>query len=239
MRRLSFTDADLKVAAQEAWEVMAVSLSDINHDELEITAGFKDRIMQMAKKYWENETIGKRQKRRRALLRVAAIFIAILVGVSAFFALNTEARAVVQEWFREVYERLAIYRFYGAPMEDTRLPDYEPQWLPEGYKEVDRINDEEQGRFLVYRDPLSDDTLVLHYYYYEKDPMIVAPQSAEGLIYEKGEVNGKEADLYYESDPTVAKLLIWIDEEQQLVFSISSILEKDDIYRIAENIYRQ
>lgn len=53
MRKLSFTDADLKVAAQEAWEAMAESFSDINHDELNVPAGYKERIMRVAKQYWK------------------------------------------------------------------------------------------------------------------------------------------------------------------------------------------
>ena len=239
MRKLSFTDAELKVAAQEAWEAMAVSLSDINHNELEIPSGFRDRIMQMAKQYWEKEESEKRQRRKRALLRAAAIFIAILLGASAFFAVNTEARAVVQDWFREVYERLVVYRFGGEPKDET-LPVYEPTWLPNGYQETKKIiDDENKVALIVYRKEGVDAGIVFEYSYYEDSPMGVEPQTAEELIYEKGTVNGRPADCYYESDPTAAKLLIWIDEEQQLIFSISSVLEKNDIYRIAESIYRR
>ena len=137
MRKLSFTDADLKVAAQEAWEAMAVSFSDVNHNELEIPSGFRDRILQMAKQYWEKEESEKRQRRKRTLLRAAAIFIAILLGASAFFAVNTEARAAVQEWFREAYERLVVYRFNGEPKDET-LPVYEPTGCRTGIRKQKR-----------------------------------------------------------------------------------------------------
>lgn len=234
MRKLSFTDADLKVAAQEAWEAMAESFSDINHDELNVPAGYKERIMRVAKQYWENEKTGKKQRRRRALLRVAVIFIAILIGASAFFAVNTEARAVVQEWFRAVYERLVVYSFNGAHLEKT-LPDYEPQWLPDGYKEVDRSDDNDQGRLIIYENE-SGATILFDYLYYEDDPITIEPDLTDELIIETTSVNGFMADLYYETNPDSPKTLIWVNEKDHIVFMINCVLEKEDIISIANSI---
>ena len=235
MRRYTFSEAELEQAAREVYEAMAGSLSDIGHDTLGVPEGFKERILQLAARHSEERAQEKRQRRKRAFLRAAAVFIAFLAGISAFFAVNTEARAAVREWVREIYESHIVYRFHGAPVGDT-LPDYEPKWLPEGYSEIDRMP-EAQGRAILYANDNTGEVIVFRYNYYEDDLMTVAPDGAGEYVCEKVPVNNFSADFYYESNPTSFKMLIWIDDKQQLVFQISCLLMKEDFLNMAESIY--
>lgn len=54
--------------------------------------------------------------------KVAVIILAVLIGGSAWLAVDTEARASFFGWVKEVYEELFIYHFEdGAPATKKRI----------------------------------------------------------------------------------------------------------------------
>ena len=73
---------------------------------------------------------------KKALRRVAAFFLTALVGVSAWLAIDTQAREAFFGWIKEVYEDSVIYRTIPSPAAKA-LPQYELAWLPDGFGEPD------------------------------------------------------------------------------------------------------
>lgn len=236
MKTLSFTEAELKQAVCGYCEARGEVLAKVDFDAVEVPEGFRDRIMKLAGEYFDKKECEKKQRRRQNLLRAASIFLAILVGVSLFFALNTEARAAVRNWVRKEYDKFVVYQFYGEPQEGV-LPDYEPTWIPEGYVEIDKmVIGQNQGKSILYQNKDTDDMFIFDYMYYVDSPTTISASTEEGLFYEKSSIHGLPADFYYETDPTVFDMLYWIDDSTQLEFCVSSTLRKEDIFHIANSV---
>ena len=76
-----------------------------------------------------------RQKRQKKFLQYAAAwFLAILVGLSGWLALDTNARASVSKWIREFSENKVYYRYFDTGDTSKISIDYAPQWFPDGYQ---------------------------------------------------------------------------------------------------------
>ena len=53
---------------------------------------------------------------------------------------------------------------------------------------------------------------------------------------EECEINGLKGQYYPSGEDSRTNVLIWMDEERGIVFSISSTLDKDTMLRIAEGV---
>lgn len=178
----------------------------------------------------------RRAEKRRAFFRqVAAVFLAAVVGVSTWLAVDTEARAAVIRWVREVYEDYVEYRFFRSDddtSDEVDLSAYAPTWLPDGYREVDRFVNQDQ-MFIHYEDAAGD-----AFYFSAMRTDI----GAVDQIYDVDEgaevtVAGNYGMFYRANKEDDTDELIWVDEEERIVFGVSSYLPQDVILHIAESIY--
>ena len=68
--------------------------------------------------------------------KVAVIILAVLIGGSAWLAVDTEARASFFGWVKEVYEELFIYHFEDGRTSNEGKNNYYLTWIPEGYTQI-------------------------------------------------------------------------------------------------------
>lgn len=225
MSKIIITDDALRLAAASVREAMLSTIPAPEECRHTFSLEFEAKMEQLMK------TEQRRSHRRSIARRVAAVFLAALIGVSAWLAIDTQARASFFNWVREVYETHIVYRFTGEVPTET-LPEYRLGWLPEGYVQVSSSGTEEMWAALYQS---GEDALTFVYYR-------MAPGEV-GSIYDTGSdgepltVNGNSGHFYPGADEASSNGLAWIDEKQSIFFMLSGFLSSDDMLHIAETLY--
>lgn len=169
------------------------------------------------------------------IARTAAVILLVLsLSLGALMAVSPTVRAAVKNWIIETYEHSVVYRFYDKSGE--HLPNYTPTWLPEGFVLDERLKLDDWV-LCTYHNATEDKWLSFDYCYVNSDMQLqIGGYDDEAApAPEKCFVNGIAAD-YYPAGNSETNDLIWIDEEQGIVFAINSTLEKEVILHIAESI---
>lgn len=93
--------------------------------------------------------------------KVAVIILAVLIGGSAWLAVDTEARASFFGWVKEVYEELFIYHFEDGRTSNEGKNNYYLTWIPEGYTQIleDSVGNTSS---VIY---MNDEGEILKFYY--------------------------------------------------------------------------
>ena len=175
----------------------------------------------------------QRQERRHAQLRrltrwAVAALLAVAMGLGLFLSVSTEARADALTWLRREYSRYTSYLFKG---DQDQIPRYVLTWMPEGcelYKEENTVDqtyvyydpgDSARG-FTVAVMPLSDD----------RGMVLDGTEDAEITMLQ---IRDCSAQLYTFPDHYI---LICIDENAGVVFSVTGTLSIEDLLKIAEGL---
>lgn len=226
MSNIVFTDDFLRSAAAEVREVMLRTLPAPSECSHEFSGGFKAKM----------ETLIRRMELRDSLRRLgrsaAAVFLALIVSLSGWLAVDADARADFMSWAREVYESSIIYRYFGGEKALTELPDVELGWLPEGYVEVVRDADEESC-VIVYES--ENDTIVLTVFLTQDGLHSEYLFGNIEYVYRSLEINGMDAELYLIQDGSSSNELTWFDAKNGVAFQLSTYLSETDMLHIAES----
>lgn len=229
MGETRLTNAALRRATMQVREAMLSSLKLENVAEHDFTEGFLAEL-RVERDCMERANSLRRQRFHRC---VAAVLSAI-VGLTLFFAINTEARATVLAWLRRTFEDRTDFSFFQDEKKDT--VDYQLTWLPESVKFIaeertsvvcmrlyQNVNNPEKGFVIQCRKMDHRGNLTMNH---------------NGANYEirPVEVNGMWGELYISDDPDVTSGIVWIDEGNQVVFTIDGSLSTDVILHIAENV---
>ncbi|MBR5536584.1 MAG: DUF4367 domain-containing protein [Clostridia bacterium] len=231
---MKFDDKQLAQAAKELSHAMGTSLS--KPEEQVFSPAFEEKMEQLLKKQ-------RRQKYLKRIACSAASILALLITVGCLFlALNTEARAYLQTWYRSVSIGRYTYRFN----EDRRgqpLPDYEVTWLPEGYR-YNRTRRFENTTLVSYRKESPTERYItplgLEYFWIsDQMALTVGAYGNHTVTQQQVTVNGKPAHLYENINSSNGQrdyILVWIDQEAGLVFRLGTSLSIEETIAVAENI---
>lgn len=223
---IEITDEMLQNAARKTRQAMLDSLPADEDCICEFSPAFEARMNKLLVKARRQHYIGKYAQ------RVAAVMLAALVGLSAWLAVDPEARAVTLQWLREIYENSIIYHFFGElSTEFTAM--YEPYWLPDGYIKTSE-NQEGNIHFIDYGS--EDGDVILFTYYPMSDGTQHQLISAGEITGEPVIVKGCSGNFYTSSDQTETNDLVWLDDDIGIIFVISSTLDKEVILEISESV---
>lgn len=219
-----FTDEELSRAAKKVRESMLSSLPDPSSCDHEFPSDFLRHM---------NRILDKSRFRKKLFQyaqRAVAVFVAAVISVSVWLAIDVSARAAFFKWVRETYEQSFVYKFFGTEPRES-LPFFSPTWLPGGYIQS-RTMDGFSMRNVVFTN--EKDFIYLRYCYkFEgaQDEILTSTVLPVPVV-----VNGHNGD-YYEADTDgEANELIWVDEEQNIVFGISGQFDKDILLKIAQSV---
>lgn len=231
MKQYSFTDEDLRLAAASVCASMLDAVESIPSGEHEFSERFLDKMSALL------DLDRLRRKRRRIRHRVASVFLAFLLGASIFLAVNPEARAAFLAWVREVYENSVVYRFFGRPKD--AFPQYELNWIPQGFVMESEINDEYNGnmqRILTYENPETGESFSFCYQSISEDiSKVVGGYDEDAPSPEYCTINGLDGE-YYPPGVSGTSSLVWMDEQNGVVLYIDSSLEKSVVLHIANSV---
>ena len=166
----------------------------------------------------------------RTLQRVAAVFLALLLTGIGWLTIDAEARAATIAWFRSISQDSIVYRFLN-PMPQQTLPDYTPTWLPEGFEEQEHHKDDLRSSWYYVS---GSDFIVIEVDAYHSGTVLSLIGDHSG--YEEVHVNQFTALFVPTDGNSGISNLVWIDEQNWLMFSVGSTLEKSVMLHIAESI---
>lgn len=176
----------------------------------------------------EKRRIEKQQCFRKRFATAVAAFI---IAMTVLFSLNTEVRATVATWFKEVYETFTTYWF--APEIRNNLPTFELSETPEDFI---CIHDEtlSNSRSLVYQNETDPSLLFsIRYALLQPDAPLTASYPSSDFDCVETAVNGCSADLYISNNQDESHALVWIDESNGVVFTITAFGDPNDMLHIA------
>lgn len=206
--------------------------SKIGHEqEFHASKQYKKEIQKMLR---DPLSWAKRRSRpvwKRIVQRVAAIFLAVFIGLGGAMVVNPTVRAAVISWITEWYETHIVYRYSGEDIHGE-MPQYGITALPDGYQETSR--DVGPTSVSVVYENEDHDLICLDYTFMEEGAanLIVT----DGFQTEDVLVNGHEGTLFMPDDPQNMSTLTWIDPEENIQFTLNGSLSKNDILHIAESV---
>ena len=230
MTEFSFSDKDLQHAAFKVRTALLESLpapSDCTHEFSDCFLDKMEVVVQQNRRH---------QTRKTFLLRIAAVFLALLIGAGALFAFSPEVRAAVTQWVREVYENSIVYRFFENDISTSEcVPLYSPDWLPDGYFIADDYLDENM-RSIMYQNDSGTIIVVFEYYIANENTLVELLTNKDTQEKQTLRIQGWTADLYFAAEQSDTTNLIWVDDSKNLVFGVHGNAAPDVLIQIAESI---
>ena len=221
----TLTDEGLRRAASKLREARLAVQPSLEEYEHEFSPRFEQAM---------DELMGKGPRKavwRKAVSAAASLLLVLLIGAGAVLTFNQEARASFVTWLREQYEDIIVYRFWNNG-NDSALPTYRIGWMPEGFV-LQQEFDDELGYNATYQ-YLDDERHAIVFTYGEERNALTIWGDLENS--ERLTIQGFPGE-YVPSDYKEGGDLVWIDENSQIVFTLSATLEKDIIIKMANSVY--
>lgn len=219
------TDAALQAAAKEASFALAEALVQGSNQQPPYipSKSFTRKMSSLCRR--ERHPVF-----RRTMQRAAAVFLALLLTGIGWLTVDAEARAAAVTWFRSISQDSIVYRFLN-PTPQTTLPDYTPTWLPDGFQKREHYKDDQRSSSYFVS---GSDFIVIEIDIHHNGTLLSLIGDHSG--YEEVSVNQFTALFVPANGDSGISNLVWIDEQNGLVFSVDSTLEKSVMLHIAESI---
>ncbi len=229
MVKTELTDEALGNAARLVRESMLSSLREEEMPTHEFSEDFRESLLEEVRR---NEQ--ERVRTQLVLRRCIAALLSVVVGLSLFFGLNTEARAAALQWAKKTTWGRTVFSFFGDA--EKTLPEFEVTWLPEGVELV-RVENTSDTCSRLYNNP--NDTS----YGFVMQCGIMRTESDLFIFHNAAEyeitsvtVNGKSGVFYISPNTQARHGRVWFDEKAGVYFTIISYLDPTVILHIAESI---
>jgi hypothetical protein len=217
----SFDDDKLKEAVKKVDEYYINSLPRNDDIEYQFSKRFQRRMKKLVK-----QSIKKENPVRTTFInkRIAVIFISIFILLASSMNVSAVRRAVF-EFISYVYEKYTEIIFDNSrPITKGEFTPFTPSYIPEGF--TISLEDLDGSVYLEY---IKNDNYIIYDQKNKED--VTSHINTEGIEVEDTEINGKPA-IYYSNYGV--QNLIWYDE--LYMYSISSTLNKEEVFRIAMSI---
>ena len=220
------SELEIQKAAKLVRESMLTSLP--NEAEGDFSPEFEQKIVQLKR-------FQKKQERQHQICKLfLSAAAALFLAVTMLFTFSTEARAAVITWVKEVYATHVVYWFNGETSE--QLPVFELAEVPEGFT---CVKDETltYSRSMLYQN-VNDSVEMFSFEYalLQEGAPLTIDTSANKYTMTEVTVAGHVGNLYISADPAESHALIWIDEVNNVVFTITTLGDPNIILHIAESI---
>ena len=224
MKKYNFTNADLQSATSVVCNAMLEQLPEPSECKHTFSDEFEHKMRALMNRQKRHETWHK------SVRRAAAVILAVLLGLATWMAVDQDARAAVVRWIREVYENSVVYRFFDdAPSEKNF--SYELTWVSEGYERNSQVGDNNTQTVIYQKE--SDYFTFVYHRTTESSLVQLLETRSDGVAVS---VNGLPGQYYEAADSTTTNDLVWINEDDGVIFCISSFLPYEEIMHMAEGV---
>lgn len=222
---LSFNDEELSRAARLVGEAMGDFCPAPEDADYEFSVDFRSKMAALIKKQRFKESSSSAL---RGIVSTAAV-LALCAGV--WLGTEAEARADFKQWILTKYENSFVYKFFDGDSTQT-VKNVEFGWLPEDCEKVEGKINGDSGYYLFN----GNDGRGFVFYYTAMSTDRHTEITGEGIRHEDIEVNGQPADYYNDINDNNSDVLWWTDEKTGIAFELNSVLEKEEMVKIAENV---
>lgn len=181
----------------------------------------------------------KRRQRplwKRVARTAAVLLLACILSLGMLMMVSPKVYAAVANWIAVRYENAMSYHFGGEP-KGTQMRDYEITYFPQGYNPY--------GQFVIQPDEFSNTTAITysgpeqHELYFEYFPMESSTAMmcyTENMTVTDIVVNGQPGQLYISQDESESSAVVWMNERENMCFTIDAFLDGDELLHIAESV---
>jgi len=224
----SMTEKVFEQGVMIAHERWMKAVEPYMEQDFAFSAGFEGKMRRL---------IRSQELRRLAAqaVRAAAIVLfALITGVSVWLSFDVEARADMLMWVRDIYANKIVYRFTNDKPETDTLPLYELSWMPEGFECIDSMTNE----VIYYKCFSNEETgdIIAFEYASFYDGIKLSLLDDVPIVSEKVTIGKFIGDYYLASETSDLNNLVWIDEDRNMIFVISSTCDKNTILMCAGSI---
>lgn len=221
---MSIPRAKLKMAAAQVRDSL---LASIDEDlSASFSSGFEFSMEQTIR------SAKRRRARRDRIMRIAAVFAALIVTSATVLSVNAYARERFFIWIHDVYERQIVLRFFKST-QPVSLDKLNAEWLPEGYSLAEKLEAGDE-LILLYSSETSQD-LVISLMPFNEDTE-VGISSNQPIEPESVVIDGKIALFIDDEDPENDVLTLF-DEERGLVITINGALTREEMTKVVQNVH--
>lgn len=223
---LGFSDEELRRAALCVSAAMGDFCIAPEDEEYEFSAGFRAKMAALVKKQRLKTSAADVLKGVASTAAVLALCAGLWLGTDA------SARADFQQWIMTKYERISEYRFFEDSADHRTLPTVKFGWLPEGFAE-ERVDD--IGTQITYLFTDGADGGMIFSCCIIDSGTVLAIQD-EDAVCEKTKINGMPADYYQSLIDGDSNVLVWIDNDNGVIYDLNACLDMETMIKIAESI---
>lgn len=167
----------------------------------------------------------KRHASYRRVAAIAAVFVILCVVV---MTTNSQANALFTRWIRQIFPDHVMYWFGGEPSDC--LYTWQIAWVSDEFELVDSYESADM-RSYRYRSAEDEFSISINRI---QEGFVMEIQDSD-LKSVPAEVIGGEATFYY-GDDGKSNNLVWIDNDENVVFSINGSIPYELMKEIAEDI---
>ena len=218
------TDDMIRQAAEEYEQAVLDSLPDAAQWNHEFTPWFERKMKKLCQRQ-------KHSGAYRVLRRIACAVAVVILCFCMLLAFNSQVRAAVIEWAKEQYETFTHY-FFTDEAENIEPKSYDLAWVPEGFTLLQQEHTEDGG-VVIY---LNDGGQIIYLNYLLDTGSNTLFVEDGNYIYKTVTVGNQLADLYIDEKSGDANAIVWLDENNKVMFTLSAPFEEAVLVKIAENI---
>lgn len=226
MPSMIWSEQELSNAAKCVAESMLTSFPSPSECEHTFSDDFEHSIESLRRKSRRKVTAHKMWQ------RIAAILIVAVLSVSTWLTVDVQARERVFKWFKEIYENMIVYHFEGDDTEKTRL-EYNLTWFPKGFILQESSLSETQ-RCDIYINDASDEVFLVECTFMDNTAMTMTGHGVVDPI--RYDINGIPGEFYGADENSANQTLIWVDENNAMVFTVQGNISEQDMVHIARGI---
>ena len=220
------SDEMLRIAAEEYEEALLSSLPEDAGCDHAFSPGFERKMRRLCHRV-------KYASVYSTLRRAACAVVVLVLSASILLLCNTEVRAAMFGWIKEVYKNITTYSFAGEADEEPVSRSYDFAQVPEGYTVEDRL-DTPVGTSIWYR--REDGAFMELAYEFATDDHTFSIVSSDRDVYSQENIEGKIMEFYLSTDPNYNSMVLWTNDDH-VMFSISAKCDKDTLIELAQSVY--
>ena len=220
------SDEMLRIAAEEYEEALLSSLPEDAGCDHAFSPGFERKMRRLCHRV-------KYASVYSTLRRAACAVVVLVLSASMLLLCNTEVRAAMFGWVKEVYKNITTYSFAGGADEEPVSRSYDFAQVPEGYAVVDRL-DTSVGTSILYVH--ENGAMMELSYEFGTDDYSFSIVSSDRDVYSQENIEGKMMEFYLSTDPNYNSMVLWTNDDH-VMFSISAKCDKDTLIELAQSVY--
>ena len=219
------SDEMLRIAAEEYEEALLSSLPEDAGGDHTFSPGFERKMRRLCHRV-------KYASVYSTLRRAACAVVVLVLSASMLLLCNTEVRAAMFGWIKEVYKNITTYSFVGEADEEPVSRSYDFAQVPEGYAVVDRL-DTSVGTSILYVH--ENGAMMELSYEFGTDDYSFSIVSSDRDVYSQENIEGKMMEFYLSTDPNYNSMVLWTNDDH-VMFSISAKCDKDTLIELTKNV---